>query len=106
MIIGGHDKGADYTEMVEKIAQSDSLRGVILIGSGAKKLEKLFQETGSEINLINLGMTSMSEIVKAASQLAEPGDVVILSPAAASFDMFKSYQDRGEQFVQAVKNLD
>lgn len=105
MIIGGHDKGADYAEMVDKISQSDSLDGVVLIGESSENLEKLFRQTGREVKIVNLGLTSMPKIVEAASQLARPGGVVILSPAASSFDMFKSYQDRGEQFIQFVKGL-
>ena len=50
-------------------------------------------------------MAMMSEVVETAKSQAQSGDVVILSPAAASFDMFKSYSDRGEQFVAAVENL-
>ena len=52
-----------------------------------------------------LPTTDMAEIVRTAYDLARPGDVVILSPAAASFDMFKSYADRGEQFIKAVDAL-
>lgn len=104
IIIGGSDKGASYDEMVVKIASSE-VRKVILIGSEAPKIEELLKQHGIE-QIQNLGMSvSMNEIVKNAAAAAVPGDVVILSPACASFDMFKNYADRGDQFVTAVNSL-
>lgn len=103
LILGGADKGADYSQMVQEIANSDSIRAVVLIGSNAKKLEQLFSTIGTK--LVNLGQVDMLEIVQAAARESKAGDIVILSPAAASFDMFKNYQDRGDQFAQAVEAL-
>ncbi len=56
-------------------------------------------------NVINLGKVSMDQIVKKAFEITPKGGVVILSPAAASFDMFKNYKERGNQFKEAVSNL-
>lgn len=106
IIIGGSDKGANYDELVQKLVEvHDSLRRVILIGSEASKIEQLLKAAGVA-RYTNLGVNvTMEDIVKHAATSAEAGDVVLLSPACASFDMFKSYSDRGEQFIRAVENL-
>lgn len=105
LILGGHDKGADYSELAKIIAQSDSTRHVILIGSNAGSLEGILDKAGASQKVINKGMISMRDVVDQARRLTREGDVVILSPAAASFDQYKSYHDRGEQFSQAVKEI-
>lgn len=104
IILGGSDKGADYSELVQKVKESD-VRRVILIGNEAHKIEQLLKAAGLA-RYSNLGTSvTMEEIVEAAKNAAAPGDVVILSPACASFDMFKNYADRGDQFVEAVNTL-
>ena len=69
----------------------------------AKVAEQIASETNTPI--VQLSSTSMDEIVETVYDLAAPGDVVIMSPAAASFDMFTSYVDRGQHFVDAVNKL-
>lgn len=104
IILGGSDKGADYTELVQKIKESE-VRRVVLIGSEAHKFEQLLKAAGMS-RITNLGMnTTMDDIVNSAASSAEPGDIVLLSPACASFDMFKNYADRGGQFIDAVMKL-
>ena len=107
LILGGSNKGADLSELIEKIAKmpEQELRKVILMGAESEKLtQKLI--SGGFKRFINLGTeTNMQEVVKTAFKNAKSGDVVILSPAHASFDMFKSYIDRGEQFVENVNLL-
>lgn len=103
LILGGHDKGSDYRDLVREISQTDSVKTVLLIGSNADKLGGLLEGAGAGSRIDNLGKRTMSEIVQVAKKYAKPGDVVILSPASASFDMFDSYHDRGEQFITAVK---
>lgn len=107
LILGGSDKGADLSQLISRISESsiDELHEVILIGKEAEKLNsKLKDKHFTRIK--NLGLnTTMQEVVKTAFADAQSGDVVILSPAHASFDMFKSYVDRGEQFIKAVNNL-
>jgi UDP-N-acetylmuramoylalanine--D-glutamate ligase len=105
LILGGSDKGATYDELVHKIAESDSMRGVICIGEVGNKLADQLDAATSYIEIYREPSKSMSDIVKRARIIAQDGDVVVLSPAAASFDMFKSYADRGDQFVQAVSEL-
>ena len=107
LILGGSNKGADLSELIEKIAKmpEQELRKVILMGAESEKLSQKLISSGFE-RFINLGVkTNMQEVVKTAFENAKSGDVVILSPAHASFDMFKSYIDRGEQFVENVNLL-
>ena len=107
LILGGSSKGADLSELIEKIAKmpEQELRKVILMGAESEKLSQKLISSGFE-RFINLGAkTNMQEVVKTAFENAKSGDVVILSPAHASFDMFKSYVDRGEQFVENVNLL-
>ena len=105
LILGGHDKGADYRGLAEQISQTDSVRAVLLIGANAEELAKLLAGANVSVEVNIVGKRSMSDIVSLASTYAHGGDVVILSPAAASFDMFESYQDRGDQFIKAIERL-
>lgn len=107
LILGGSNKGADLSELIEKIAKmpEQELRKVILMGAESEKLAQKLTLSRFE-RFINLGTkTNMQEVVKTAFENAKSGDVIILSPAHASFDMFKSYVDRGEQFVENVNLL-
>lgn len=100
IILGGHDKGADYSELIESCERAAAT--VIAIGSNGDRIERLCAEAGVPC-VREEG--DMRAIVQRASETAAEGSVVILSPAAASFDMFKSYADRGDQFVSAVNDL-
>lgn len=103
IILGGSSKGADYAAMATTAAQSN-VSLAILIGSEAAVLETKLQV--ANVLTVNLGLTTtMNDVVRLASERAEAGEVVILSPACASFDMFKNYSDRGEQFITAVNAL-
>jgi UDP-N-acetylmuramoylalanine--D-glutamate ligase len=103
LILGGFDKGADYTEIGE-IAQQRNVREIFVIGSNQDKVAtqvgKSFQGKITQISSKN-----MDDIIDTISKNAELGDIVIMSPAAASFDMFKNYKDRGEKFITAVEKL-
>lgn len=101
LILGGSDKGLDYSELRKVISEKENVINLILIGDIGEKI-------GGEItgkNIINLGHVPMIRIIGTAKEITKPGGVVIMSPAAASFDMFKNYKDRGNQFKQAVLNL-
>ena len=104
LILGGSDKGADYTELAQEIARQQ-MRTVIVNGANASEIIEILHKNKVSCRVVHLEMSAMSTVVEMAANQAQPGDVVILSPAAASFDMFKSYNDRGEQFVAAVENL-
>jgi UDP-N-acetylmuramoylalanine--D-glutamate ligase len=98
LICGGQNKGLEYEELAEEIKKNvDAI--VMLPGTASERIEKLLG-----IEKIN-GVSSMQEAVAMAQKLAKPGDVVVLSPAAASFNLFKNEFDRGNQFVEAVKKL-
>lgn len=99
IILGGSDKGADYTEVIET-AKSTATE-VIAIGQTGKRIDDLCKKIG----VICHYEQTLSSAVKLARRSTEPGDVVILSPASASFDMFKNYADRGEKFIAAVNEL-
>lgn len=98
-IAGGTDKGNDYSQLTPLVRQKVK----VLIGLGAEN-EKLFAAFGEGIDH-KMEASSAGQAVELAFQLAEKGDVVLLSPACASFDRFKNYEDRGDQFREAVVNL-
>jgi UDP-N-acetylmuramoylalanine--D-glutamate ligase len=104
IIIGGHDKGADYRPLLIALITSMSIRAIVSIGANGATITGMLDDH-SLPKVHRVESKDMKEIVAVAASLAQPGDVVILSPAAASFDMFKSYTDRGDQFVAAVNAL-
>ena len=99
LILGGTDKGNDYTEIEELVLQK--ARALIFLGKDNSKLHKFFDGKVPDIVDVN----SMKDAVDAAYRLAEKGDTVLLSPCCASFDLFKNYEDRGEQFKEWVRRL-
>lgn len=105
LVVGGSDKGGDYTKLASEIAKSTSIRSVIVVGSNAEKIHEALISQGAVAGINVKGKISMKEVVATAATTAQPGDVVILSPASASFDQYKSYADRGDQFIRAVKAL-
>ncbi|MCA9326707.1 UDP-N-acetylmuramoyl-L-alanine--D-glutamate ligase [Candidatus Saccharibacteria bacterium] len=102
LILGGSDKGADYNTLAQTIANAN-IRRVLLIGEQAGRLQNALDAAG--FTNYEPGGTSMPEIVAKTAELAQDGDIVLLSTACASFDMFKNYKDRGQQFKQAVLQL-
>lgn len=102
VILGGSDKGASYDVLAQTVMQND-VRAVVLIGKTAPAIEASLRKSG--YSNIHHGGNIMPEIVAKARSLAQSGDVVLLSTACASFDMFKNYKDRGEQFKRDVNYL-
>jgi len=102
LILGGHDKGVPIYDVISEIAL-DHVRRVIVIGETGEKIIELLVSRGYE--KITLGGNTMTEIVKSAQSVAQPGDIVLLSTAYASFGLFKDYKDRGNQFKDAVNAL-
>lgn len=99
LILGGVDKGNDYEMLRELVKQK--VKAIVCLGVDNTKIHDAFQH---DVPLI-VNTESAGEAVKSAFHLASPGDVVLLSPACASFDLFNNYEDRGEQFKKAVKGL-
>lgn len=100
IILGGSDKGADYSGVVQSC--KDTASTVIAMGETGPKIATLCQQAGVPVVSPEGGMR---DIVQAAARVAVSGGVVLLSPASASFGMFKNYADRGDQFVAAVNQL-
>ena len=100
LILGGTDKGNDYSEIADLVREK--VHTLIFMGLDNKKLNEYF---GLNSNCKIVDTDNLADAVKAAYEVAQKGDTVLLSPCCASFDLFKNYEDRGEQFKEAVKKL-
>ncbi|MDR1003462.1 MAG: UDP-N-acetylmuramoyl-L-alanine--D-glutamate ligase [Prevotellaceae bacterium] len=100
LILGGTDKGNDYTEIAQLVREKCS--ALLFLGTDNTKLHAFFDPMGLPTAEVNSGM---KEAVDAAYRLAKRGDTVLLSPCCASFDLFKNYEDRGDQFKKYVSAL-
>jgi UDP-N-acetylmuramoylalanine--D-glutamate ligase len=100
LILGGTDKGNDYTE-IEPLVR-EKCAALVFLGVDNRKLHASFDPLGLPTAEVNSGM---KEAVDAAYRLAHKGDTVLLSPCCASFDLFRNYEDRGDQFKEYVRNL-
>jgi UDP-N-acetylmuramoylalanine--D-glutamate ligase len=98
-IVGGVDKGNDYDQLLPLV--NEKVKAIVCLGEDNQKIIETFQNV---IPLI-VETKGASEAVKVAYKMAEKGDTVLLSPACASFDLFKNYEDRGRQFKEAVREL-
>ena len=98
-IVGGVDKGNDYNELMSLVREK--VKAIICLGVDNKKIINVF---GDVVDVM-IEVNTMEDAVKMAQRLSEKGDTVLLSPACASFDLFENYEDRGNQFKQAVKHL-
>lgn len=98
LIIGGKDKGNDYSRIIPLV--KEKCRGVVYLGADNKKLHENFDNLGVAV----ADTHSMKDCVEACRNMAKEGDVVLLSPCCASFDLFKNMEDRGEQFKEQVMN--
>ena len=99
LILGGKDKGNDYNEIADLVREKCS--GLIYMGLHNEKLHQFFDPFGLPV----ADVQSMKDAVQAAYQMSQKGETVLLSPCCASFDLFKSYEDRGDQFKECVRNL-
>jgi UDP-N-acetylmuramoylalanine-D-glutamate ligase len=98
-IAGGKDKGNDYSTLYNLV--QDKVRVLICMGLHNEKLHENFKDKVEKI----VDVTSAKDAVRVAYENAKSGETVLLSPCCASFDLFKSYEDRGTQFKEAVRNL-
>jgi UDP-N-acetylmuramoylalanine--D-glutamate ligase len=99
LILGGIDKGNDYSLMRNLV--KEKVKAIVCMGLDNRKIHEAFQ---NDVPVI-VNTSSAREAVKSSFHLADKGDVVLLSPACASFDLFKNYEDRGKQFKEAVRDL-
>lgn len=99
LILGGKDKGNDYNEIADLV--KEKCVGLIYMGLHNEKLHDFFDKFGLPV----ADVQSMKDAVDAAYKMAKKGETVLLSPCCASFDLFKSYEDRGTQFKECVRNL-
>ncbi|MGH7407146.1 MAG: glutamate ligase domain-containing protein, partial [Candidatus Methylomirabilales bacterium] len=98
LIAGGRDKGSDFTPLRPVV--EGRVKALVLIGEAREKIAKALAGA-APVHAAD----SMEEAVRRARALAAPGDVVLLSPACASFDMFRDFEDRGRAFAAAVRGL-
>ena len=98
-IVGGVDKGNDYNDLLPLVREK--VKAIVCLGLDNDKIKNTF---GNVVDII-VETAGAEEAVKVSQKLAESGEVVLLSPACASFDLFENYEDRGRQFKKAVKSL-
>ncbi len=103
VIAGGRDKGMDFAPLAGALASSH-VRGVILIGESRNKLRPIVESAASSERAVHEAAT-LDEAVRAAARLSGPGDTVLFSPACASFDMFRNFEERGRAFKGCVRSL-
>ena len=99
LILGGKDKGNDYSEIDELVREK--CHTLVFMGLHNEKLREHFGGFG--LNIIDTD--NLHDAIQGAYKAAKEGDTVLLSPCCASFDLFKSYEDRGDQFMSAVRQL-
>jgi UDP-N-acetylmuramoylalanine--D-glutamate ligase len=99
LILGGLDKGNDYFEIMELVREK--VKAIVCLGLDNSRIHEAFDDVVPAV----VDTQSAEDAVRAAFKLAEKGDTVLLSPACASFDLFKNYEDRGRQFKEAVRAL-
>ena len=100
-IVGGKDKGNDYSVLTDLV--KDKVKAIVCMGVDNSKIHAAFEEIVGSDKIVDT--LSAEEAVKASADFAEAGDVVLLSPCCASFDLFANYEDRGEKFKEAVRRL-
>ena len=104
LIAGGYDKNLDYTNIGKPIV--DNCKALILLGQTSDKIEKAvnleLKKTKKELEVYRC--KSLYQTVQTANQIAKNGDIVLFSPASASFDMFKNFAERGEIFKKCVRD--
>ena len=101
LILGGKDKGNDYTEILPLV--KEKVKAIVAMGLHNEKILQFFGENAPEIPVLDT--CSLADAVAGCRRVASDGDTVLLSPCCASFDLFKSYEDRGTQFKEAIKAM-
>lgn len=106
VLLGGYDKGADFAELAQLISATSTFKKAVIYGQTRQKIAEACRKAGvDEAKLLVLDTTNFEEIVHQAAEQAVAGDVVLLSPGCASFDMFKNFTERGNRFIEIVEQL-
>jgi UDP-N-acetylmuramoylalanine--D-glutamate ligase len=106
MILGGYDRMLDLDHFGPyALSRQDDFRTLLLIGASAQRLAESLKKTGFTNYVVKADAKTMEAIVGEARTLAQPGDAIVLSPGFASFDMFKNFSERGQQFKAVVQSL-
>lgn len=104
LLLGGSSKNSDFTELGKVISGAKNIKAIIKIGEEWEKIKESIQGKLAHVQIIE-DCDTMQDAVQKAASMAENGDVILLTPACASFDRYKNYKDRGNQFKQAVRDL-
>lgn len=104
LILGGSSKGSEFAELGQAIAQAENIKAIIGIGEEWPRIKENIHGLSEDV-LVLEGAKDMRTIVQAAAKIATPGDIVLLSPACASFGMFRNYKERGNLFKEEVNKL-
>lgn len=105
LILGGYDKGIEFADLASVIKDQSNIKKIILIGTTKHKIASALDMVGKTDIYELSNETRLAPIVRRAYELAEAGDAVIMSPGCASFDMFRNFSDRGDQFIKLVEGL-
>jgi UDP-N-acetylmuramoylalanine--D-glutamate ligase len=105
LIMGGYDRGLDFTELANAIIAQKNTKKIILIGETRTKIAAALDQLGTSSIYEMSDESSLEAIVLRAHELAQSGDVVIMSPGCASFDMFKNFSERGDAYIKIVEKL-
>lgn len=105
VILGGSSKNSDFTGLGKTVVAAKNIKALILVGEEAVKIKNSIHKAGIFSGIISEDAKNMAEIFRQIESVAKSGDVVLLSPGCASFDLFKNYKDRGEQFKKFAKTF-
>lgn len=105
LILGGIDRGGDFSKIANVVEEANNIKAIIVMGEIRHKLANLIKETKTSARVVVTDKKTMAGVFAEAQVLVSPGDVMILSPGCASFDMFKDFSDRGNQFKEEVNKL-
>jgi len=105
LILGGIDKGADFSNLAEEISKRDNIKKIIIIGEIGQKLARILKVANSDLDIEVTDLKKLQPIIELARSYTIAGDVVLFSPGCASFDMFKDFYDRGDQFREIINSL-
>lgn len=106
IIMGGVDRGTDFSHVAETIIDQDNIKAIVVIGAIRDRLTKILKAANPHIHIKSSDSTDLESIVDLAKSYAKKGDVVILSPGCPSFDMFKNFYDRGDQFKDIINSYE